>query len=277
MRLRDLLVVHDGSARSDVALGAALGVARHHDARVSCFCPLELLYVSSVGVSLVGDPKALAPQMGANRFGAQVLEKARSIETDFYERLERNGVQGDWQISEGLAVDDVARRALRADLLVLGQPAPDHPLTPMAHHLAEAALINSGRPLLFVPFAGHFTSIGTNVLLEWNETREAARSAHDALLLIEPTAAVTVLTIERRSLPGTPREIPSADIAEHLARHGLRVSAASTVTDACISDADVLLAYASDNGADLLVVGGYEHSRTRELRDHMTLPVLMSH
>jgi nucleotide-binding universal stress UspA family protein len=75
-------------------------------------------------------------------------------------------------------------------------------------------------------------------------------------------------------------------MAEHLARHGLKVSADRTVTDGSISYADALLAYASDTGADLLVTGGYGHSRarelimggvSRELLDHMTLPVLMSH
>ena len=53
-----------------------------------------------------------------------------------------------------------------------------------------------------------------------------------------------------------------------------------------LSPADALLDYASDIGADLLVAGGYGHSRTREMimggvtRDllqHMTVPVLMSH
>jgi nucleotide-binding universal stress UspA family protein len=79
---------------------------------------------------------------------------------------------------------------------------------------------------------------------------------------------------------------PAADIAEHLARHGLTVTAARTVVSDGLPPADVLLDYASDIGADLLVVGGYGHSRTREMilggvtRDllrHMTVPVLMSH
>jgi nucleotide-binding universal stress UspA family protein len=86
--------------------------------------------------------------------------------------------------------------------------------------------------------------------------------------------------------PVPSEQVPGADIAEHLARHGLKVSAARTVTDGTISDADALLAYVADEGIDLLVVGGYGHSRARELvlggvsRDlltSMTVPVLMSH
>jgi nucleotide-binding universal stress UspA family protein len=105
-------------------------------------------------------------------------------------------------------------------------------------------------------------------------------------MLIEPTAMVTLLTVERRGSASDSREVPGADMAEHLARHGLKVSAARTVTDGTISYADALLAHASDIGADLLVTGGYGHSRarelilggvSRELLDHMTVPVLMSH
>jgi nucleotide-binding universal stress UspA family protein len=81
------------------------------------------------------------------------------------------------------------------------------------------------------------------------------------------------------------REATSADIARHLACHGINAETARTVM-AGISASDVLLSYASDITADLLVVGGYGHSRlrelvlggvTRELLRHMTLPVLMSH
>jgi nucleotide-binding universal stress UspA family protein len=285
MKLRDLLVVLDGLARDDVVLGVAIDLAQRHEAHVTGLCPLELLYPSNVSLALGGYPEALALEQAARRFEAEAVEKAGRIEANFREQLRRNDAQGDWEVATGLATDEVARRARTADLLVLGQADPDHPLPPRGRHLIEDGLMKSGRPLLIVPFAGGFSTIGTNVLIGWNGTREAARAAHDALMLIEPTAAVTVLTVER-GRSAEVDEVPSADMAEHLARHGLKVSAARTVADASISDADALLAYASDTSADLLVVGGYGHSRARELilggvsralLDHMTLPVLMSH
>jgi nucleotide-binding universal stress UspA family protein len=286
MKLRDLLVVLHGSARSNAVLSLALGLARRHDAHLTGFCPLELLYPTNLGFALSGYPEAVALQEAANRFEAQAQGKAQTIEADFREQLRRENVRGDWQVATGVAVDDVARRARAADLLVLGQTDPDHPLPPMARHLVEDALMNSGRPLLIVPFAGRFETIGTNVVVGWNGTREAARAVHDGLLLIEPTATVTVLTVERPRSEADFQQVPGADLAEHLARHGLKVSADRTVTDGSISYGDALLAYASDTGADLLISGGYGHSRarelilggvSRELLDHMTLPVLMSH
>jgi nucleotide-binding universal stress UspA family protein len=286
MKLRDLLVVLHGSGRSNVVLGLALSLARRHDAHLTGLCPLELLYPTTLGLTLSGYPDALALQEAATRFEAQAQAKAQSIEADFREQLGRNDVRGGWQVATGLAVDDVAHRTRTADLLVLGQTDSDHPLPPIARHLVEDVLMNSGRPLLIVPFAGDFDTIGTNVLIGWNGTREAARAAHDALMLIEPTASVTLLTVERARHAADSPQVPGADMAEHLARHGLKVSAARTVTDGTISYADAILAYASDSGADLLVTGGYGHSRarelilggvSRELLDHMTLPVLMSH
>ncbi len=80
-------------------------------------------------------------------------------------------------------------------------------------------------------------------------------------------------------------DIPSADIALHLARHGVRAEASQTVSND-IDVGDILLSRLSDLGADLVVMGAYGHSRMRELmmggvtRDllrHMTIPVLMSH
>jgi nucleotide-binding universal stress UspA family protein len=144
--------------------------------------------------------------------------------------------------------------------------------------------VTAGRPLLLVPYVGTYRKVGAKVLVGWAGTREATRAVHDSLALIEPDGDVTVLTIET-TRPASD-VIPGADIAAHLARHGLRVSAARTVVTDGLTPADALLDYASDLGADLLVVGGYGHSRmremilggvTRDLLRHMTVPVLMSH
>jgi nucleotide-binding universal stress UspA family protein len=286
MKLRDLLVVLDGSARGEAVLSVAMGLARRHDAHLTGFCPLEVLMPANLAFALGGYPALTSLQGAANQLEDEALEKAERIAVGFRDQLRGNEVRGDWQVGRGAVAEVVARRARMADLVVLPQADPDHPLPPAARHLVEDVLMSVGRPLLLVPFAGRFDTIGTNVLVGWNGTREAARAVHDALLLIEPTAKVTVLTVERGRFRAEPTEMPGADIAEHLARHGLNVSAARTATDGSIADSDALLSYSSDIGADLLVVGGYGHSRARELvlggvsrglLQHMTLPLLMSH
>ena len=286
MKLRDLLVVLDGSARSGVVLGVALDLARRHDAHLTGFCPLEVLMPANLAFALGGYPALTSLQGAANQLEDEALAKAQVIEAGFRDQLRRNELRGDWQIGRGVVGEVVARRARTTDLVVLGQADPEHPLPPSARYMVEDVLMNSGRPLLLVPFAGRFEAMGTNVLIGWNATREAARAVHDALPLIAPTATVTVLTVERGRSGVEPQEMPGADIAEHLARWGLTVTAARTATDGTISDGDALLSYASDIGADLLVVGGFGHSRARELvlggvsrglLQHMTVPLLISH
>jgi nucleotide-binding universal stress UspA family protein len=263
-----------------------MDLARRHDAHLTGLCPLEVLMPINLAFALGGYPALTSLQSAAAQFEDEALAKAEGLETKFVDLLRRNEVRGDWQLGRGMVGEAVARRARTVDLVVLGQVDPDHRLPPPARHLIEDVLMNAGRPLLLVPFAGRFDTIGTNVLVGWNSSREAARAVHDALPLIQPTATVTVLTVERGKPGEEPEEMPGADLAEHLARHGLTVTAARTARDGSITDADALLSYASDIGADLLVVGGYGHSRarelvlggvSRELLQHMTVPLLMSH
>ena len=150
---------------------------------------------------------------------------------------------------------------------------------------AYQALFSSGRSILVVSYAGWFTEVGRRVLVGWNGRREAARAVHDAVLLISGADEVIVLAIDPQDgLIGRDGD-PAPDIARHLARHGLRVTAAQTAS-AGLDAADVLPNHAADLGADLIVVGGYGHSRawemvlggvTRALLQRMTVPVLMSH
>jgi nucleotide-binding universal stress UspA family protein len=286
MKLRDLVVLLDGSVRDEAKLAVALELARRHDAHLTGLCPLELLLPADMSFALGGYPDLWALPEFARKIDSQARTKAALIEAQFREMLRREGLKGDWLFETGSLIEAVTRRARAADLVVVGQADPDHPLAPAARTLVEDLLMTAGRPLLLVPYAGRFESVGTSVLIGWTPTRESARAVHDALPLFAPTGKVTVLTVESPGSASDSEAVPSADIAEHLARHGLLVTAARTVVVDGLPPADALLDYASDIGADLLVVGGYGHSRTREMimggvtRDllrHMTLPVLMSH
>jgi nucleotide-binding universal stress UspA family protein len=123
------------------------------------------------------------------------------------------------------------------------------------------------------------------VLVAWDGGREAARAVNDALPILERATAVKALLINPSDASNGHRREPGADIALHLARHGVKVTAARTVARD-ISVADAILAEISDYGADLLVMGAYGHSRarefmlggvTRQMLTTMPVPVLMSH
>jgi nucleotide-binding universal stress UspA family protein len=267
-------------------LGVAFALAQRHDAHVTGMCPFELLLPIDRGYALSGYPDILGLQDFADQIDSRAGQKAERIEAMFREELRRTDVRGDWLVASGPAAQAVARRARTADLVVMGQPDPEQAMSQSARDLVEDTLMTCGRPLLIVPYAGHFGVVGDIVLLGWINAREATRAAHDALMLLGAQTKVTVLSVQRADDTPQAGEVPGADIAEHLARHEIAVTAARTFVDGGLSDADAILGYAADIGADLLVVGGYGHSRTREmilggvtrsLLRHMTVPVLMSH
>ncbi len=136
-----------------------------------------------------------------------------------------------------------------------------------------------------IPYTGTYPRIGRRVLVAWNASREATRAVTDAMPFLEHAGLVTVLTANARTTDMGHGDLPGADIALHLARHGVRAEAAPTHS----GDVDVgewLLSRAADLEVDLMVMGAYGHSRLRELvmggatrsiLQHMTVPVLFSH
>jgi nucleotide-binding universal stress UspA family protein len=121
-------------------------------------------------------------------------------------------------------------------------------------------LFETGRPTLLVPYIQKTVIKLERVMVCWDGSRSAARVAGDAMPLLERAKMVELTTVTAH---GKSDEIPGADIAEHLARHGVTVEVKQIVApDAKTSD--VLLSHAADTSADLLVLGGYGHSRLRE-------------
>jgi nucleotide-binding universal stress UspA family protein len=284
MSLKDLLVVLDGTPRDEDKLTLAFNLARRTDAHVRGLCVLEHLLPADMAFALGGYPDVWAMPEFARQIEATAKARAVEVETAFRDRLRREDARGDWELETGSLLPSVLRFAHISDLVILGQHDPDHPGPAVARTLVEDVLMASGRPLLIVPYAGRYENVGSNVLVGWSHTRESTRALHDAIPLMTPKARVSVLIAE--STPSASDAMPTADVGEHLARHGLVVSAARTVLADRVTPADALLGYAADNGCDLLVAGAYGHSRTREMimggvtRDllrYMTLPVLMAH
>jgi nucleotide-binding universal stress UspA family protein len=185
----------------------------------------------------------------------------------------------EWRDVEGSLLEAMRRQARYPDLIVVGQgrEAADDP-----RGLPEDLVLTAGRPVLVVPRYNAFPTIGERVVVAWNGSREAARAVNDALPLLEHAQTVTVLSIDPEDAD---RRTPSADITLHLVRHGVQAVAAQT-RGANRAVGEVLLSYATDLGADLLVAGAYGHTRlremvlggmTRHLLQTMAIPVFMSH
>ena len=276
MGLKDLLVHVDNDPACSSRVDVAVALAAKHGA--------HLTGLHAMGwPRLPGYVEAELPPNFQEEQQRQLEELARQAEERFHERARRRGIRGEWRVDTGDIVGTTKLHARYADLTVVGQGLD---LVNAPYDLAflpEELALGVGRPVLVVPRYGTFETVGERVLIAWNGSREATRAVHDALPLLKLATKVTVLSIDPERDSG-PR-VPSADIALHLARHGVAAEAASTL-GVDIGVGDLLLSRAADLGADLIVMGAYGHSRVREMvlggatrhmLQHMTVPVLMSH
>jgi nucleotide-binding universal stress UspA family protein len=183
--------------------------------------------------------------------------------------------------SSSTASDIFARIARRFDLSIVSQPRPDSPSSDVM--FVESALFGSGRPVLVVPYIQQAGLKLDRVMVCWDGSRAAARATADALPLLAKAGTTEVVTVTDGSREQD--EIPGIDFAQHLARHGIKIEL-KRVVRGDIDVANVILSHAADSSADLIVMGGYGHSRLREfvlggatrgLLKSMTVPTFMSH
>lgn len=275
MTYKDILVYAEsdkaGAARLDLATSLAGTHKSHLVALHVCTPPyIPAMVGAGLPVELITSQEDYQRQMA--EAAREAVARAR----------QRSGVDIEWRLAKGDLASTALLHCRYTDLIVIGQAtvADDDPLE--SDVLPEAIVFGAGRPALIVPRYGNFPTYGERVLIAWKRTRESTRAVHDALPLLTRAKSVTVMEVN----PETgDTHIAGADIALHLARHGVKAEVSSTVAGE-IDVGNAILSRASDVGADLLVMGAYGHSRLREfvfggvtleVLRHMTVPVLMSH
>ncbi len=186
--------------------------------------------------------------------------------------LDVAGLSASWQEATGFESELVARFGRIFDLTVIARGS--------SHDTVQAALLETGRPMLLTPPAVPAT-LGNAVLLAWNASPQAARAAASALPFLQNAARVVVM-----SVGNGPEPAPTADeLAGALAWHGIRAEA-RRIEQGPRRIRDILLAEAAAMVADLLVIGAYSHSRMRQvvfggvtehMLDYAELAALMAH
>lgn len=171
--------------------------------------------------------------------------------------------------------------ARRFDLAIVDQANPESSTTEGA--IIEGALFDSGRPVIIVPYVHRAPLKLDHVMICWDGSHPAARAIADSMPLLKRAERIEVVIVANER--GKQDEVEGADIGGHLARHGLNVGV-RRISHRRMDIADTLLSHAADSSADLIVMGGYGHSRLREFvlggvtqstLQSMTTPVLMSH
>lgn len=269
MSLKNLMVHLDQSKRTASRLELAALLARRHQARL---------------IGVFGQ-LAQSQQVGTvSTWPTPAYAEAAEASKAAFEQATAGLPQAEWHDinrgSESEVLRHITDLARHADLVIMGQH-DETAKSPVPADLVEEVVLNSGRPVLILPYVGTFHEVAKHPLIAWSNAREAARALNDALPLMEGCDGATVM-----SFSATTEDAHNSnnEVTRHLASHGIQAkSEIMLVNDVGIMD--MLLNRAADLGSDLLVMGAHGHiglpfvsrgAGTRYILRHMTVPVLMS-
>lgn len=280
MSYKTILVSLNEVGRLPELVAAAVTLARETGAHVSGLYVVPAVQVyPSVGFEA-------APQVfeGNRSF---FKDNGARVKQAFEEAMRREGLSYDFhQIDARTPViaDEVVAAGRVADLVIVSATNPEE-ITGVERDFVEQTVMALGRPVIVLPYKGKAAVSLNEVIIGWDGGREASRAAFDALPLLKKAAKVRVVRIDPQKDPSLRGSVAGADLAEALARHGVKAEAQGYPTDGQ-DEGQALMRCAADSGAGLIVMGAYGHSRlaefifggaTRFVLNRLVCPVLMSH
>lgn len=279
MSYKTLLVHVDQSPRSAVRTTLAAQLAKAHGA--------HLVGAATTGISrFVFSQGAFNPEDPVFAHHLEHLRQyARGALGTFEPVAARLGVEPvETRLVDDDAAGGIALHARYADLTIIGQFDPTTAVPGLMPNFVETVVLNSGRPVLVVPYAGQASGNFRRPLVAWDGGIPASRAIAGALPLLCQAGTTDVVIFNPHADADAHGDEPGADLALYLARHGIQVN----VTERTVTGAtgEALLSIAADLGSDLIVMGAYGHTRfrevvlggvTRTVLQSMTVPVLMAH
>jgi nucleotide-binding universal stress UspA family protein len=267
-----------------------LGLGGQDPAGTYAISVAEMFEAHLVGIAVSYEPVIPGTVMGGvppeviEGQRAESNKRANAAIARFEQAAKRTGISMESRVitaSVSGAADQIGRIARRFDLAVVGQPGRKPSLPDQV--VDEGVLFESGRPVVFVPFVQTSGVKLDRIMVCWDGSRTASRAVADAMPFLKKARQVEIVIVSGK--PARDDELPGADLGQHLARHGLNVGV-KRITSPDIDVPSTILSHAADTSADMIVMGGYGHSRLREfvlggvtrgLLESMTVPVLMSH
>jgi nucleotide-binding universal stress UspA family protein len=246
------------------------------------------------------DPRDAVPFLGEGASGALIQQIMEAAQRDSATRTTRarasfetwrqrhdiplaapgvaSGATASWREDVGAEDEVVGRRGRLADLIVVRQPASEGNIVPTVSF--EAALLDTGRPVLAVPATGTGRMAEGPVLVAWNGSVESGRAIWAAIPLLDKAPRVSILSVLEDD-----KAADGGKVVEYLAWHGVKADLLPTARKQSNVGAQIL-AEASGLGAGMLVMGAYTRSRLRRMvfggvTEHVlsnaTIPAFMMH
>ena len=251
---------------------------------VACAARLDAVSVgyetANVGLAVDGGA-AVAAVFEVER--ERALARANAALSVFEAEARNAGITYGLQALTNLPAEAAATVSASArlyDLTIVQQAEPGQDT--FDNTMPQEILFQSGGPVLFIPYTHKGPFEPKRIGIAWDGSRLAARALRDAVPLLARAQAITIISVNEAQAPSDPS---AAALTAHLARRGLAAHIERMTAD----HADIqplILSIAADAGLDLIVMGGYGHSRlqerifggvTRGMLQSMTVPTLMSH
>lgn len=279
--IKDIVLSLSLAAKQDGAIDYALSLASAFGARLTGIASAY----EQMPVGLLGDDSWVA---GVEQIRAEIDQATKAAIARFEDAARAAGVPIETRRLETTyagSAEEFGRMARRFDLSVVPQAEPGSGTSD--HLIIEATLFDSGRPVIVVPSAvtgsaQRRAARFDQIMIGWDGSRSAARAVADAFPFLQRAKAIEIVTVGDSTPAG---QVTGGDLADHLLQHGLRVHTRRIPA----ADRDVpakILSRAEETSADLVVMGGYGHSRVREFilggatrsaLKAMSIPTLMSH
>ncbi|UWU71026.1 universal stress protein [Bradyrhizobium sp. NC92] len=247
-------------------------------------------HLDAVAVGYVATSAAYVMEGGAAVAAVFELERERAVERAeaalavFKSEAANAGISHTCHALGAIPVDaagSLGEMARLHDLSVVLQPDPAQGA--FDNDVPSEILFQAGGPVLFLPYTFRGAFKANRIGICWDGSRLAARAMRDAAPFLARAEEIVIISVnETDAVAG---EASAHGLARHLGRRGLTTRIVGrTATRADIQP--IILSLAADESLDLLVMGGYGHSRlqervlggvTRAMLEAMTVPTLMSH
>ncbi len=274
MYIKNLLVAYNGTEATNAALATALLLAEKYDAHLTGV-------LAHGGLRMHSSARPWITEEIRERISNSAQRVCANIAKTFQERVasfERKD-QIHWLDISGTTGASVMRCAHYFDLVVMGQYEDLQDEQFLEVH-PEVIAQQSGKPVMIVPKAHDAELPKRRAVVAWDGRRASARALTDAMQILETHSQVTVVSVGEIAKTGA----TELDVTTHLKRHGIDAERVTLKRAGTIGD--TILRYCDEAGAELLVMGAYEHSKFSEdilggVTNHViksaSLPVLMSH